>query len=146
MDVVNGWIGQEFEPKGLVSGHPYIKTANSPLDFAAKFLKLEYLGEKGIANDPSSVDIETLRGYENGAIRTYRRMRVDEWDIKQVLNDPELGGFKEYFKNDELLKSEENRENKRGVVCRACGHIMAQTSSNCYECRNCAEKVGGCGF
>ena len=146
MDVADGWIGQEFEPKGLVSGHPYIKTANSPLDFAAKFLKLEYLGEKGIANDPSSVEIENLRGYENGAIRTYKRMRVDEWDIKQVLNDPELGGFKDYYKHDELLKSEENRENKRGVVCRECGHIMAQTSSNCYECRNCAEKVGGCGF
>ena len=65
-DVTEGWLGHEFEPNGLVRGHPHIKTAKSPLDFAAKLLRLEYLGETDFATTPEEVNIESLRGFENG--------------------------------------------------------------------------------
>jgi len=148
-DVADGWIGHQFEPSGLVQGHPYIKTALSPLDFAGKFLKLEYLGDVDVANDPENVDIEKLRGFQNGAILTYERMKIDDWDIDQVLDDPILGGFKEKtgkLKKFSIEKKSGSKKNSRGVPCPSCGNIMIQTSSNCYECGKCAEKIGGCGI
>lgn len=142
-DTTEGWLGQQFEPKGLVFGHPYIKTASSPLDFAAKLLRLEYLGEKEMAEQGITVDIKKLRGFSNGAFNTYRKLEFDEWNINDVLNDPETGGFKD----GSFLapKKDSEKRNSRGKVCSGCGNIMVQTGSNCFECENCGDKVGGCG-
>jgi len=150
IDATSGWEGQQFEPHGLVKGHPYIKTANSILDFADKFLRLEYLGDISLANDPSTVDIKKLRGFQNGAFETYRKANVDDWNLEQVLEDPFLGGFVE--KTEEQLAREANGNNdsdknkkSKGRICSACGNIMQQISSNCFECTNCTNKIGGCG-
>ncbi len=147
-DVLSGWEGQSFEPNGLVYGHEYIKTASSPLDFAAKLMRLEYLGDKEIANDPTSVNPRNLRGAENGAFRAYAREKIDEWNVDHVLSDSETGGFVEKS-GDELILEEMNgkknkKNNERGVLC-SCGSIMKQTGPSCYECTNCSEKRGGCG-
>ncbi|MCH8945979.1 MAG: hypothetical protein IIA85_03585, partial [Nanoarchaeota archaeon] len=149
-DYVGKWVGQSFEPHGLVTGHPYIKTAASPLDFAGKFLMLEYLGDTSMAQEPDKVNLSELRGATHGAFRAYRKMEVDEWDVDQVLKDPELGGFEE-FKNEKdltsILKNNSNsNKNTRGVTCGICGNIMIQTAPGCFSCRNCGEGVGGCGM
>ena len=149
-DAVKGWRGQKFEPEGLVYGHPLIKTALSPLDYAAKLLLLEYRGDIEVAEEKDKVDVSQLRGFKNGAFRTYERSEVDDWDIDQVLNDPGLGGF--VIKKTEVKKSSTNgkpktqkQNNARGVTCKECGNIMKQSAPNCYECGNCGDKVGGCG-
>ena len=149
-DAVKGWRGQQFEPHGLVAGHPFIKTALSPLDYAAKLLLLEYKGETEIAEDQNGLDILKLRGAQNGAFRTYERSGIDDWDLDQVLNDPELGGFSKPKKNEnpsenEKTKQQKKQNNTRGLTCRECGNIMKQTASNCYECKTCGDKLGGCG-
>ena len=143
-DVVAGWIGQKFEPNGLVSGHPHIKTALSPLDFAGKFLLLEYKGMTEYAESVKNMNKNELWGAKNGAFRTYKRAKVDAWDVNQILNDDEYGGF-----TDEELDADKGIKNKpgnnRGVTCKNCGNIMIPTAPNCYSCTNCGEKVGGCG-
>ncbi len=148
--IVKKWRGQTFEPHGLVSGHPYIKSANSPLDFAARFLALEYLGKVEEANDPEKVDIKQLRGFGNGAFMTYLRQKIDPWDVDHVLTDPILGGFEKFGEGDlaSLLvkkNGQEKHNNSRGVVCSGCGQIMVQYSPNCYRCDNCGDRLGGCG-
>ncbi len=73
---------------------------------------------------------------------------MNEWDIEQVLGNPELGGFVE-GENRRSVEENNNHNklnNARGVTCPKCGNLMLQTSSNCYECHNCAEKRGGCGL
>lgn len=148
-NITEGWIGHEFEPKGLVKGHPYIKTALSPLDFAAKFLRLEYLGDLSVANIPENeIDKNKLRGFQNGAFRTYDRKRVDDWDFEQVIKDPEYGGFVNTNKDSQIKIIVNNNElkNLRGVSCKDCGGLMRQTASNCFMCDKCGEKTGGCGF
>lgn len=181
-DVVKGWIGQKFEPNGLVTvdnskgseSHPYIKTALSPLDFLGKHLLLHYLGDTNLATNSEGVDITKLRGFKNGAFRTYEREKINDWDFEQVINDPEYGGFVESAneninrEDDEIvsgiskilrknweeapvagiIKPKKNGElkNSRGVSCSECGNIMKQTSSNCYSCDNCGGKIGGCGI
>lgn len=157
-DVVKKWV-HGFEPRGFVTvedssgkiiSHPYIKQANSPLDFIRKLTLLHYKGQKEFATEPDKVNLGDLRGAKNGAFRAYRKMEIDEWDVDQVLKDPELGGFEE-FKNGEdlgsLLKNNSNsNKNTRGVTCLKCGNIMMQTAPGCFSCGNCGEGIGGCGM
>ena len=143
-DVLDVWRGHEFEPKGLVLGHPYIKTACSPLDFAAKAILIEYQGRKDLAEEPEKVEITKLRGFKNGAFRTYAREKVDSWNIEQVLKDSELGGFVK--SNSQLLSSSVQSDSRGdGILCGNCGKTMRKTAPNCYSCTNCGDKVGGCG-
>ncbi|MFA5797311.1 MAG: vitamin B12-dependent ribonucleotide reductase [Candidatus Woesearchaeota archaeon] len=153
-DVLKGWIGDEFEPKGLVFDHSYIKTALSPLDFAGKLLRLEYLGDVDIANDPSTVDINKLRGTKNGAIQTYARRHINDWNFEEVINDSIFGGFvtgtKENTNGTNGKKSNGFKKseltNDRGVMCNECGSAMDRTTPNCYSCPGCGNKNGGCGL
>lgn len=155
-DAIEGWGGQHFEPSGLVYGHPFIKTASSPLDFAYKVLRLEYLGDKEMAEpaffdkDKNIDEIKTteLRGAKNGAFRTYQRKKVDEWNIDDVLKDPETGGFvqgSDEFKVSNGNGNGKSNRNSKGIVCKECGNIMNPTGPNCYQCGTCGDKVGGCG-
>ena len=156
-DVISGWAGQEFKPNGLVSGHPYIKTALSPLDFAQKLLLLEYMGKTDLAETeiddetgkPKPVPLNDLWGAQNGSIRHYAREKIDDWNIDDVLKDPELGGFVQMNKKHKEILNLDNKqklENKRGVTCQTCGNIMNQTAPNCFSCSNCGDKIGGCGI
>ena len=150
--VVKGWIGHKFDPHGFVTidnpngPHPLIKQAQSPLDFVGRLLLLHYKDRIDLATEPEKVEIKRLRGHSNGAFKAYRE--IDSWNIDAVLSDAELGGF--------LKSTEENLGNgnhavngnllnARGLTCKECGNIMRQTSSNCFECTNCANKRGGCG-
>jgi len=182
-DAIDSWGGQQFEPNGLVLGHPFIKTASSPLDFAYKVLRLEYLGDREMAEPALKAKIKQndLRGFQNGAFRTYERMKVDEWDIESVLRDPETGGFavKQDNSSDIIEMAKElgqvlggdfvvgvipgdsngnghgngdsengngnKQKNSSGKVCASCGNVMRPTGPNCYECKTCGDKIGGCG-
>lgn len=154
-DVFKGWIGHGFEPKGFVKietsegrldPHPYIKEAASPLDFAGRLALLHYKGIKEFAEEPEKVNIKDLRGFHNGALRTYKRMKINEWDFESVLKDYELGGFVEPSENDLIdLGDENDNGNSKGSLCRLCGNLMRLTGPNCHQCGNCGEKVGGCG-
>ena len=149
-EVVKAWRDQEFEPRGAVIGHPFIKTCLSPLDLAARALLLEYTGDLDAAQshemliDPKTgeIDLSTLRGFNNGAFRTYDRLKVDDWDFDSVMKDPEYGGFAPQKKK--LAPVHKNGSNKRGVIC-ACGRIMDQIGPNCFQCSKCSHKIGGCG-
>ena len=149
-DVIQKYVGQEFEPKGFTD-HPYIKTAKSPFDFAMRWIAIEYLGKTEYADNPEAIKIEELRGVKNGALRIYKRQNLNDWDFNQVMNDPELGGFVE-ASNDELTKKKVEVSNKKsqngkktGITCPGCGNEMSVVKANCYECLHCFEKVGGCG-
>lgn len=146
-DVATGWLGHEFDPKGMVKGYPFVKVTTSPLDLAGKILLIEYMGKTEFATEPEKVNLVDLQGFQNGAFRTYRRMKVNDWDFNSVMKDPELGGFVN-GENLELIGNSHNGKmnNSRGVTCKACGNPMRQTAPNCFSCERCGDKVGGCGL
>ncbi|MBI1972435.1 adenosylcobalamin-dependent ribonucleoside-diphosphate reductase, partial [Candidatus Woesearchaeota archaeon] len=159
-DVVDSWIGQGFEPNGFITierkgktePHPYIKTASSALDFAAKLLLLQYMGRTDLVTDivtePDKVKLEELWGFSNGAMLYYAREGIDEWDFEQVIRDPILGGFVKDEKIESLLKKRNGKpkhNNPRGLTCKACGNLLTQYAPNCYKCDRCGEGSGGCG-
>ena len=156
-DVVSGWIGRGFEPRGFVTidnpkgAHPLIKSALSPLDFLGKSLLIHYKCRTELATEPEKVELNKLRGYTHGAFRAYEKRNINYWDVNQVLNDPKSGGFeKEDLKKNLILgkngKNKNELKNSRGVACIGCGNPMEQTAPNCYECKNCGDKLGGCGI
>jgi len=153
-DIIKGWSGQEFKPSGRIVGHPYIKMALSPLDYASKLLSLEYLGDSEVAENKEVIKVDDLRGAQTGAFRAYDRMEIDDWDFNQVINDPELGGFVEQVDDGSLRSMARKRgnngngehKNARGKTCDKCGNIMLQTAPNCFKCDTCGEKIGGCGL
>ena len=93
---------------------------------------------------------KTLRGYKNGAFRTYEMRRVDQWNYTDVINHPMLGGFVNgkngLFGASESAEEARRWSNDRGITCSDCGNVMKRTAPNCYECGNCYTKVGGCGL
>lgn len=153
--IVKGWIGHGFEPRGFVTVetedgksvmHPLIKQASSPLDFVGKLLLLHYKGKTDMATEPEKVKVEELRGFKNGAIRTYERIGFDEWDIEQVLNDAETGGFVKSKNSTPSAKNHGNGNGAgKGLPCPKCGKLMRQTKPNCFSCPNCGDSIGGCG-
>ena len=150
-DVVDAWLNVEMPSfRGLVRGDPDIKTALSPQDYIAKFLLLHYMGRTELTNEPDKVDVRRLQGFKNGAFRTYHRRSVDEWDVDQVLADPELGGFEPKRGLLALIANKNTRTlgNERGKVCDVCGSRMEQYNVNCYRCTksSCGNMEGGCGI
>jgi len=139
--ILDSWRGHTMEPHGLIFGNEYIKQASSIFDAAQKILRLEYLGDISVAQEPEKVDKNKLRGAENGAFRYLERKNIDEWKIEDVLKDPETGGF---VKEKDERKKPEKKASKSGVVCSECGNLMNQTGPGCFEC-SCGGKVGGCG-
>ncbi|MFA5174393.1 MAG: adenosylcobalamin-dependent ribonucleoside-diphosphate reductase [Candidatus Pacearchaeota archaeon] len=142
-DMVEGWIGEEFRPNGMVWGHKHVHNCKSPLDLAAKILLIEYMGRTELADDPSAVDLTTLRGFKNGALRAYEREKIDDWNFNQVMKDAELGGFVESTSKITLAKKGDEKS-RETIRCPSCeGNTLRRISSNCYECP-CGHKIGGC--
>jgi ribonucleoside-diphosphate reductase alpha chain len=144
-DVTKSWLGQEFKPFGLVTGHPYIKGTTSFLDLAARYLRLEYLGDKEMAVQKDQVDLKNLRGFKNGAFRTLKRAKLDDWKLDDVLNDFEWGGFVEPSGEDKVEGNGNHSHTSSGRLCNNCGREMKRDGVNCFHCETCGDKVGGCG-
>ncbi len=146
-DITMAWLGQDFKPNGFVKGNPYVKLTTSFLDLAAKILRLEYLGDTSMAQNSEEVNKKELRGYKNGAFRTYRREKLDDWNFNDVMNDFELGGFVEPSEEDKVIENQNKIENigSSGRLCPKCGREMKRDAVNCFHCEYCGEKIGGCG-
>ncbi|MBT3416748.1 vitamin B12-dependent ribonucleotide reductase [Candidatus Woesearchaeota archaeon] len=138
--ILDSWKGHTMEPRGLVFDNDNIKQASSIFDAAQKILRLEYLGDASVAQEPEKVNFSKLRGSDSGSFRHLEREKVDEWKIEDVLKDSETGGFNNGKKT---LKKAENSTRTSGATCH-CGRIMRQTGPGCFEC-SCGDKVGGCG-
>jgi ribonucleoside-diphosphate reductase alpha chain len=150
--IIDGWKGHKTDvASGFVTGDPWIKNAASPVDYAAKFLELHYLGNLDIVDNNEDLDITKLRGYESGAFETYARKNIDDWNFDDVINDYLFGGFIEKKESSKVKTSKKKGNNSKinkddsGRPCGDCGSIMIRTKPGCYECHNCFDTQGGCG-
>ncbi len=138
--ILDSWKGHTMEPRGLVFDNEHVKQASSIFDAAQKILRIEYLGDTSVAQEPEKVDVSKLRGEGSGSFRYLERKDINEWEIDDVLEDSETGGF---TKGKNGKTKSKKKTASTGVTCR-CGRTMKQTGPGCYEC-TCGDKVGGCG-
>ncbi len=133
-----------YEPNGITD-HPYIRKVNSLPNFVGRWLELEYLLIKENAEDPAKVDVTKLRGFKNGAARIYRREGLNDWDVEQVLSDPEWGGFVPLSEEEKLMAvaASRNGSSRSGRMCK-CGTMMQWVKANCFICPSCGDDPGSC--
>jgi len=158
-DLVNTYAGQEYAPKGFVRipkkgnlslPHPYIKTTKSIADYIFRMLAIEYQGRTEFATEPDKIEVSKLRGVVNGAIDTYRKNKIDDWDFDQVIKDSELGGFNTVEGGQKKVIPTKTKPingigtRNAGIFCKK-GHLMEIVKSGCWRCPECFEEVGGCG-
>lgn len=121
-----------FEPQGPVTDHPYIKHANSMIDYIFRVIALEYLKRWDLCQvKPSEI--------------------TSEKDAEKILSSP-TSSQKELKEAEEILKESKvpvftsttsYLSNMMGDApfCNICGHITVRNGT-CYRCLNCGNSLG----
>jgi ribonucleoside-diphosphate reductase alpha chain len=126
--MVNQFQHVQADPRGVVTGDPNIKMAQSPADYIARMVGLEYLGDSSFASDPTNVDENALR------VNILARRRKLEEKFGDELNGKSNNGDRK--------KKGKNKESIQGT-CGKCGGVLVR-SGTCLTCRKCGD-AGGCG-
>lgn len=126
-----------FEPQGPVQDHPYIKHANSMIDYIFRVIALEYLKRWDLCQvKPSDT--------------------TPEKDAEKILSSP-TSSQKELMEAEEILKGdakipvykmEGSTVNNYlssmmgdAPFCNICGHLTVRNGT-CYRCLNCGNSLG----
>lgn len=123
-----------FEPQGPVTDHPYIKHANSVIDYIFRVIALEY-----------------LKRWDLCQVKPQEMTSEDE--AQKILSSP-TSSQKELKEAEEFLKKESKipvftssasnyLANMMGDApfCNICGHLTVRNGT-CYRCLNCGNSLG----
>ncbi len=115
--------GQQYEPSGFVSRHPYIKHASSISDLISKIIDIE-LGNFSRCETKPEVDGEMLLAR----------------DLVTASNNPGPSENQPYYEysHDESEKG----ERIYGEVCAMCGSIRLRRNGTCKVCEECGATTG----
>ncbi|MCL1912941.1 MAG: vitamin B12-dependent ribonucleotide reductase [Eubacteriaceae bacterium] len=112
--------GQQFEPSGFVSRHPYIRSASSIADLLSKIVEIE-LGDFSRCQ-VAPVHFETMDA--------------------QISNNSAPSIDLPIEKKDNLLNSDENYERLYGEVCPNCNSSYMFKNGTCKVCKDCGTTTG----
>ncbi len=105
--------GQQYEPSGFVSRHPYIKHATSISDLVSKIIDIE-LGD-------------------------FSRCQVKPTEEELAI----VSSFDEtVFTVDSHDDSDDDRERIYGEVCATCGSVRLRRNGTCKVCEDCGSTTG----
>ncbi len=126
-----------FEPQGPVQDHPYIKHANSMIDYIFRVIALEYL---------KRWDFCQVKPVEP----------TTEKDAEKILSSP-TSSQKELMEAEEILKGDSKVPVYKmegsyvnnylstmmgdAPFCNICGHLTVRNGT-CYRCLNCGNSLG----
>ena len=115
--------GQQYEPSGFVSRHPYIKHASSISDLISKIIDIE-LGNFSRCEAKPEVDGEMLSAR----------------DLVTASSSSSLPNNEPYYEysHDEAEKG----ERIYGEVCAICGSIRLRRNGTCKVCEECGATTG----
>jgi ribonucleoside-diphosphate reductase alpha chain len=122
-----------FEPAGMVSGHPNIKSSTSIIDYIFRMLGYEYQNrtdlvhvlteQNGIAGNPQMGDED---------------MNPDMSNVYEPVASPAAGvsGSQKQYSVDLSMGVQSDAPS-----CNVCGHTTLR-SGTCYKCLNCGNSMG----
>jgi ribonucleoside-diphosphate reductase alpha chain len=120
-----------FEPAGMVTGHPNIKSSTSIIDFIFRLLGYEYQDrtdlvhviteQKGITGNPQMADTDVNPDESN----VYAPVKNDNGPTKKQAMTVDLSMG---------VQSD-------APSCNVCGHTTIR-SGTCYKCLNCGNSMG----
>lgn len=115
--------GQQYEPSGFVSRHPYIKHASSISDLVSKIIDIE-LGNFSRCEAKPEID---------GAM-------LSASDLVTATAHPSLPDYESHYGDNE--DSEEEGERIYGEVCPNCGSDRLRKNGTCKVCEECGATTG----
>ncbi|MCQ4794433.1 vitamin B12-dependent ribonucleotide reductase [Anaerofustis stercorihominis] len=112
--------GQQFEPSGFVSRHPYIKNAASIADLLSKIIDIELGDYSRVQIKPTDMEEKLY----SGSIKTSE----EKAEAKNVTYDE--------------IKDDPDTERVYGEVCPVCSSTQLFTNGTCKVCRECGSTTG----
>ncbi len=107
--------GQQFEPSGFVSRHPYIKSASSIADLLSKIIDIE--------------------------LEDFSRCQVKPQEFTPIV--PNKNKVKVTYTNDKVSKEDiEKGERIYGEVCAECSSTRLFRNGTCKVCADCGSTTG----
>jgi ribonucleoside-diphosphate reductase alpha chain len=142
-EFVDKFTFTRFEPSGIVSNHPNIKSATSIIDYLFRLLALEYLNRTDLVQvKPDEVDSLD----ENPENNDYSYEHIKDDNAGQAIPaEITLNHNNKTQENGRVMENiyEEQLSNMMGDAppCDVCGHITVR-NGNCYKCLNCGNSLG----
>ena len=135
-DIAKSLKGQKYEPHGFVTGHPYIKYADSISDLVAKIILLELGDFTACQNKPKKGEfltvnelMEAIAAKENNKIEN--KEEISEGNA--IFND---------YSEEEEYHQPTNETKVYGKSCTKCGSSNMSKNGTCYVCKDCGETTG----
>ncbi|MFT4310075.1 MAG: adenosylcobalamin-dependent ribonucleoside-diphosphate reductase [Candidatus Woesearchaeota archaeon] len=110
----------KFEPAGVVSGHPAIKNATSPVDYLFRSLAHTYLGREDL------VHVKGVASKQEASKMEYTTMKV-------VAQKPQTT-----YDKRSLAKA----QGYTGESCSSCGSMKVKQNGTCAICEDCGSTTG----
>lgn len=115
--IAESMLGQKYEPRGFVTGHPYIRNCESISDLIARVILFELGDYSRLQVKPSAEEIQ----------------KVAEIQVPQV---------EEVVLLDEVTKEDSNEEKLYGEQCTNCGSQNMVRTGVCKTCKECGTTTG----
>ncbi|HHY83383.1 MAG TPA: vitamin B12-dependent ribonucleotide reductase [Clostridiales bacterium] len=116
--------GQQYEPSGFVSRHPYIKHATSISDLVSKIIDIELGDFSRCQVKPNGDDDEPLLSARDLVTATY----YEAVPAADLTNESHTG--------------EEQGERIYGETCASCGSTRLRRNGTCKVCEECGATTG----
>ena len=115
--------GQQFEPSGFVSRHPYIKNASSIADLLSKIIDIELGDFTRVEVKPEKPQEEEINDSISNKIIKEERQEKEQLSYEQIKDDP-------------------NTTRVYGEVCPVCSSNRLFRNGTCKVCADCGSTTG----
>jgi len=147
-EFVNKFSFTRFEPAGFVD-HPYIKNANSVIDYLMRILAYEYLGREDMVHTPEQYDgvpqkirneYANMHSTTEVHLNETNGMSVSSEALQPVTNGAIKQAVNTNSEDSNLSKAMKDLQGD-APACTVCGHITVR-NGKCYKCLNCGSTSG----
>ena len=139
-EFVDTFLFQTFEPRGLVQGHPSIKTASSMVDYIFRSLGIEYLGREELGQVRSTSQLELAAPPDPAVAEAGTQLRLEATPDGAAIAAVQT---RHAGQNGSASASQMFLGDMMGdaPMCDECGHLTVRNGS-CYCCLNCGTSLG----
>ncbi len=146
-EFVDTFVFTQFEPRGMVMGHPNVKMSTSLVDAVFRVLGVEYLARYDLAHvppeDPGIGPVD-----DSGPVVEATATVVDAPALPLPAPPPAppapapaAAGTQTVHVHTDALSAQASSLMGDAPLCSTCGHITVRNGS-CYRCLNCGTSMG----
>jgi hypothetical protein len=158
-EFVDTFVYHQFEPRGIVQGHPNVKMASSVIDYVFRVLGIEYLGREDLAHvKPSELDAPSpppgsapLLDVSAAAVSAQAGEITPPAGAAAAPVPAGVAPASTVLRGNaspvpaqpapDSLNTQMSQMMGDAPCCTVCGHLTVRNGS-CYRCLNCGTSMG----